>query len=89
MDATLLQTPVINRGNGDSSLPPWMKPTLSGNSPCRAQSSAQARGGQRQDTVLITKTSWCRQIEGIDDWSAWLAQGDEPEALEILRRNAD
>jgi len=23
------------------------------------------------------------------DWSAWLAQGDEPGELEILRRNAD
>ena len=28
-------------------------------------------------------------IEGMGDWSAWLAQGDEPGELEILRRNAD
>ena len=52
-------------------------------------SSAQAHCGQRQDTVLTTKSSWRRQHEGLGDWSAWLAQGDEPGELEILRRNAD
>jgi len=52
-------------------------------------SSAQAHCGQRQDTVLTTNSSWRRQIKGIGDWSAWLAQGDEPRELEILRRNAD
>jgi len=54
-----------------------------------AWSSAQAHCGQRHDTVLTTNSSWRSQVEGMDDWSAWLAQGDEPEELEILRRNAD
>jgi len=52
-------------------------------------SSAQAHCGQRQDTVLTTKCGWRRQIEGIRDWSAWLAQGDEPVEPELLRRNVD
>ena len=52
-------------------------------------SSAQAHCGHRQDTVLSTNSSWRRQVGGIGDWSAWLAQGDEPGELEILRRNAD
>ena len=30
-----------------------------------------------------------KQLEAIGDWSAWLAQGDEPQELEVLRRNAD
>jgi hypothetical protein len=54
-----------------------------------AMSSAIQRASARREKVLTTKTSWCTQIEGIDDWSAWLAQGDEPEALEIYRHNAD
>jgi putative transposase len=54
-----------------------------------AWSSAQAHCGQRQDTVLTTNSRWRRQVKGIGDWSAWLAQGDEPGELEILRRNAD
>jgi len=37
----------------------------------------------------LTNSSWRRRVEGIGDWSAWLAQGDEPGELEILRRNAD
>ena len=52
-------------------------------------SSAQAHCGLRQDEVLTTKPSWRKQFEAIVDWSAWLAQGDEPRELAILRRNAD
>jgi hypothetical protein len=52
-------------------------------------SSAQAHCGKRHDSVLTTNSSWRRQVEGIGDWSAWLAQGDEPGELEIIRRNAD
>lgn len=52
-------------------------------------SSAGAHCGLRQDDVLTTKSSWRKQFEAIGDWSAWLAQGDEPQELEVLRRNAD
>lgn len=52
-------------------------------------SSAAAHCGLRRDPVLTRKPAWWRQIEGIDDWSAWLAEGDEPERLAVLRRHFD
>ena len=52
-------------------------------------SSASAHCGARPDAVLTTKPLWRRQFEAIGDWSVWLSQGDEPEKLEVLRRNAD
>jgi putative transposase len=52
-------------------------------------SSAGAHCRLRQDDVLTTKTTWRKQFEAVGDWSVWLAQGDEPEKLEVLRRNAE
>ena len=52
-------------------------------------SSAAAHCGLRQDPVLTQKRPWLKQLEASGDWSAWLAEGDEPQRLEILRRNAD
>jgi putative transposase len=52
-------------------------------------SSAAARCGMRQDPVLTDKPSWRRQLESIGNWSAWLAEGDDPDKLEVLRRHAD
>ena len=52
-------------------------------------SSAQAHCGRRKDTVLTTNSIWRRQVKDMGEWSAWLAQGDEPGELQILRRNAD
>ncbi len=52
-------------------------------------SSAQAHCGLRADPVLSGRKSWLKQCADIGDWAAWLAEGDEPTALEILRRNAD
>ena len=52
-------------------------------------SSAAAHCGLMHDDVLTTTSSWRKQFEAIGDWSAWLAQGDEPQELEVLRRNAD
>ena len=52
-------------------------------------SSAGAHCGLRQDPVLTQKPSWRRQFEGIGNWSAWLAEGDEPQRLEVLRRNVE
>ena len=51
-------------------------------------SSASAHCQLRQDDVLTKKAAWQKQFESIGDWSAWLAEGDEPEKLEVLRRNA-
>ena len=52
-------------------------------------SSAAAHCRLMHDDVLTTTSSWRKQFEAIGDWSAWLAQGDEPQELEVLRRNAD
>ena len=51
-------------------------------------SSASAHCQLRQDDVLTKKAAWRKQFESIGDWSAWLAEGDEPEQLEVLRCNA-
>jgi hypothetical protein len=39
--------------------------------------------------VLTRKEAWRKQFEHIPHGSAWLAEGDEPETLEILRRNVN
>ena len=54
-----------------------------------AWSSARARCRLSFDPVLSRKPSWQRQFEGIGDWSAWLAESDERQSLEMLRRYAD
>lgn len=52
-------------------------------------SSAAAHCGLRPAPVLTDSPSWRRQFDGIGNWSTWLAEGDEPEKLEVLRRHAD
>ena len=52
-------------------------------------SSAAAHCRVREDEVLTKKPSWRKQFEAIGDWSAWLAEGDAPEQLEIMRRHTE
>lgn len=52
-------------------------------------SSAAAHCGQVQDDLLNPISDWSKQFFEVEDWSAWLAEGDEAEKLQILRRNAD
>jgi len=52
-------------------------------------SSAAAHCGLRAAAVLTKKARWRRQFEGIGDWSGWLAEGDEAQALERLRCHAE
>jgi putative transposase len=52
-------------------------------------SSAAAHCQLVPDEVLTTTSVWRKQFEAIGDWSAWLAQGDQQQELEVLRRNAD
>jgi len=52
-------------------------------------SSAAAHCGLRQDALLTKKSYWRKQFESMGDWSAWLAESDEPEKLEVLRRNVE
>lgn len=51
-------------------------------------SSAASHCGLQRDTVLTTEKHWQRQFEGIGNWSAWLAEGDENQELETLRKHA-
>jgi len=52
-------------------------------------SSAAARCGLKEDGVLTKTSFWQREFESIGDWSDWLAEGDEPEEIEVLRRNVE
>lgn len=52
-------------------------------------SSAAAHCGLEENRVLTKKAAWLRQCESIGDWSAWLAEGDEPQSLEMIRRNVE
>ncbi|MEX2164157.1 MAG: transposase [Sulfuricaulis sp.] len=52
-------------------------------------SSAGGHCGLRPDTVLTQKSFWRKQFGSIGRWSARLAEGDAPEAMQVLRRNAD
>jgi len=45
--------------------------------------------GLRVDPILAEEGAWARNIADVKDWSKWLAETDEPEKLEILRRNVD
>jgi putative transposase len=54
-----------------------------------AWSSAAAHCGRRDDPLLTKKQGWSRELDRIVNWSAWLAEGDEPERLEVLRRNTN
>jgi putative transposase len=49
-------------------------------------SSAAAHCRLQADPVLATVREWVRQLESIDDWSSWLAEGDRSEEMDVLRR---
>ncbi|MGZ8172127.1 MAG: transposase [Methylobacter sp.] len=52
-------------------------------------SSAVAHCQLKEDGLLSQKPDWRKQCEQISDWSAWLAEGDDPDKLDILRRNVE
>jgi len=52
-------------------------------------SSAAAHCGSRTDGLLNLDSSWSKQFAVVQDWSAWLAEGDETEKIRILRQNID
>lgn len=51
-------------------------------------SSAAAHCGLRSDSVLTTEPFWQLRMDGVGDWSAWLAEGDESDSLSVLRLHA-
>jgi putative transposase len=52
-------------------------------------SSAVAHCGLKADALLSQKADWIKQCSQVLNWSDWLAEGDDPETLEMLRRNAE
>jgi putative transposase len=52
-------------------------------------SSAAGHCDLRMDDLLTRKPFWRREFECIRNWSGWLAEGDEPEETEVLRRNVE
>jgi putative transposase len=48
-------------------------------------SSAAAHCGLGSNRVLTTHPYWDHQFAGIGDWSKWLAEADDPVALQTLR----
>jgi putative transposase len=52
-------------------------------------SSAAAHCGNRPDGVLDLESGWNKQFAVVEDWSAWLSEGDEMEKVRILRQNAE
>ncbi len=52
-------------------------------------SSAAAHCHLRVDGLLSQKPAWQRQLTQIPNWSAWLAEGDNPHEISIIRRNID
>ena len=53
-------------------------------------SSTAAHCGLGEDQLLSRRPAWRRQQQQqILDWSSWLAEGDEPQHLAVLRRNVE
>ena len=54
-----------------------------------AWSSAAGHCGLRKDTLLNESSTWLKQYEGEGEWSAWLAETERPEQLDMLRRHVE
>lgn len=52
-------------------------------------SSAAGHCGLTQDYILSTQSEWEKLADQIDDWSEWLAVGDESSELSLIRRNIE
>lgn len=52
-------------------------------------SSAANHCGGVDDCVLSKNPQWKKLSEQVDDWSAWLAEGDDPSELAMIRRNIE
>ena len=52
-------------------------------------SSASAHCSLREDNILTTDPRWIKQLRQVGDWSGWLAQGDAPDELTVMRRHIE
>ena len=50
-------------------------------------SSAASHCRHLHDTILSNKSPWTKLTDQIEDWSSWLAEGDNRDELDLLRRN--
>ncbi len=51
-------------------------------------SSAAGHCGLTQDSVLKERSKWIQSAQ-ISNWSAWLAEQDDPQKLHVIRRNIE
>jgi len=52
-------------------------------------SSAPFHCGIREDGLLTKKKVWQRRIKQIDDWSTWLAEGEQVHQRETIRKHIE
>ena len=52
-------------------------------------SSAAAHCGKGADSLIDLDSSWNKQFKSIDNWSGWLAEGDETEEIQMLRKHIE
>ena len=52
-------------------------------------SSAAAHCGKRADGLLSQTSAFARRFSSVENWSAWLAEGDEEEELRTVRQNIE
>ena len=52
-------------------------------------SSAAGHCAKTRDNIITSNPSWWKRFSSMDDWPGWLAEGDEPEKLMLLRRNIE
>jgi len=52
-------------------------------------SSAATHCQRVASDLLTSKLQWKRKLDSIENWSGWVAEGEGPEVLSLLRRNAD
>jgi putative transposase len=52
-------------------------------------SSAAAHCSKTIDPLLHPQSEWSKQFLAIENWSAWLSDGDEVEEMQVLRRTVE
>ncbi len=52
-------------------------------------SSARAHCGLGDDPLICAGSGWARRLAAIENWSRWLALGDDSLQMDVLRRNAN
>ena len=52
-------------------------------------SSAAAHCGKGADSLIDPDSSWNKQFKSIDNWSGWLAEGDETDEIQMLRKHIE